>query len=153
LFSAFIDIGGDLYPRDGGSRQETIERLFGGDEEAFKSFEPASVIQAHGPYSGVAGWFIVSEDVPNFYRPPDPNPGSVPLPEPPANPSEHGLAATYLCELASDYGVECSVVSDPSKHDWPSAANAFPQALPWLAGRLGTPGAPAVPLPGAPGSS
>ena len=28
LFSAFIDIGGDLFPRDGGGRDETIERLF-----------------------------------------------------------------------------------------------------------------------------
>jgi S-formylglutathione hydrolase FrmB len=45
------------------------------------------------------------------------------------------------------------VVSDPGKHDWPSAASALPIALPWLAGRLGTTGVPAVPLPGAPGSS
>jgi S-formylglutathione hydrolase FrmB len=153
MFSAFLDIGGDLFPRDGGGKDETIDRLFGGDAEAFKSWEPASVIQAHGPYNGVAGWFVVGEQVPSLYRPPDPNPGSVPLPEPPANPSEHAAAAQYLCELASDFGVECAVVSDPGKHDWPSAASAFPLALPWLAGRLGTPGVPAVPLPGAPGSS
>jgi S-formylglutathione hydrolase FrmB len=153
LFSSFLDIGGDLFPRDGGGKDETIARLFGGDVEAFQSWEPATVIQAHGPYSGVAGWFVVGEEVPNMYRPPDPNPGSVPLPEPPHNPSDHPAAAQYLCELASDYGVECSVVSDPGKHDWPSAASAFPMALPWLAGRLGTPGVPQVPLPGAPGSS
>ena len=153
LFSAFIDIGGDLFPRDGGGRDETIARLFNGDEEAFRSWEPASVIQAHGPYPGTAGWFVVGEQVPNMYRPPDPNPGSAPLPEPPANPSDHAAAAQYLCELASDYGVECAVVSDPGKHDWPSAASAFPIALPWLAGRLGTPGVPTQPMPGAPGSS
>jgi S-formylglutathione hydrolase FrmB len=153
VFSSFVDIGGDLFPRDGGGRDETISRLYDGDVEAFKSWEPASVIQAHGPYNGVAGWFVVGEDVPPLYRPPDPNPGSVPLPVPPENPSEHAAAAQYLCELASDYGVECAVVSDPGKHDWPSAASAFPLALPWLAGRLGTPGVPTVPLPGAPGSS
>jgi S-formylglutathione hydrolase FrmB len=153
LFSSFVDIGGDLYPRDGGGKEETIARLFGGDAEAFKSFEPASVISAHGAYTGVAGWFVVSEEVPNFYRPPGPNPGSDPLTEPPANPSLHAVAAQYLCQLASGYGVECAVVSDPGKHDWPSAASAFPLALPWLAGRLGTPGVPAVPMPGAPGSS
>ena len=101
----------------------------------------------------MAGWFVVGEQVPNLYRPPDPNPGTVPLPYPPVNPSEHAAAAQYLCELASDYGVECAVVSDPGKHDWPSAASALPIALPWLAGRLGTPGVPTVPLPGAPGSS
>jgi S-formylglutathione hydrolase FrmB len=153
LFSAFIDIGGDLFPRDGGGRDETIARLFNGDEEAFKSWEPASVIKAHGPYPGTAGWFVVGEQVPNMYRPPDPNPGSAPLPEPPDVASDHAGAAQYLCELASDYGVECAVVSDPGKHDWPSAASAFPMALPWLAGRLGTPGVPAVPMPGAPGAS
>jgi S-formylglutathione hydrolase FrmB len=153
LFSSFVDIGGDLFPRDGGGRDETIARLFNGDEEAFKSWEPASVIQAHGPYPATAGWFVVGEQVPNMYRPPDPNPGSVPLPEPPTTASDHAGAAQYLCELASDYGVECAVVSDPGKHDWPSAASAFPMALPWLAGRLGTPGVPPSPMPGAPGSS
>jgi hypothetical protein len=35
----------------------------------------------------------------------------------------------------------------PGKHDWPFAAHAFASALPWLAGQLGTPGLPAVPLP------
>jgi predicted component of type VI protein secretion system len=34
------------------------------------------------------------------------------------------------------------------KHDWPFAANAFAAALPWLAGRLGTPGVRRTPLPG-----
>jgi len=153
LFSAFVDIGGDLFPRDGGGRDETIARLFNGDEEAFTSWEPASVIQAHGPYSSTAGWFVVGEQVPNMYRPPDPNPGTVPLPDPPTSPSDHAGAAQYLCELASDYGVECAVVSDPGKHDWPSAASAFPIALPWLAARIGTPDVPVVPMPGAPGSS
>jgi S-formylglutathione hydrolase FrmB len=152
-FRSFVDIGGDLFPRDGGGKEETIARLFGGDADAFKSFEPASVIPAHGPYPGVAGLFVVSEDVPNFYRSPDPNAGADPPPDPPTNPSLHAVAAQYLCQLASGYGVECGVVSDPGKHDWPSAASAFPLALPWLAGRLGTPGVPAVPMPGAPGSS
>jgi S-formylglutathione hydrolase FrmB len=153
LFSAFIDIGGDLFPRDGGGRDETIERLFNGDVDAFKSWEPASVIPAHGPYAGTAGWFVVGESVPNMYRPPDPNPGSEQLPDQPKTASDHAGAAQYLCELASDYGVECAVVSDPGKHDWPSAASAFPITLPWLAGKIGVPGVPALPMPGAPGSS
>jgi hypothetical protein len=39
------------------------------------------------------------------------------------------------------------VLTRPGKHDWPFAAQAFAPALPWLAGQLGTPGVPAIPLP------
>ena len=39
-------------------------------------------------------------------------------------------------------------MTQPGRHDWPFAAEAFADALPWLAGRLGTPGVPRVLLPG-----
>jgi hypothetical protein len=45
--------------------------------------------------------------------------------------------------------VECSVVAQGGKHDWQSGAQAFKDALPWLAGKIGTPAALQVPLPGA----
>jgi S-formylglutathione hydrolase FrmB len=35
----------------------------------------------------------------------------------------------------------------PGRHDWPFAAKAFAEALPWLAGQLGTPQVPRIPLP------
>lgn len=41
------------------------------------------------------------------------------------------------------------MVAQPGKHDWPFADRAFAAALPWLAGRLGTPGVPQIPLPDA----
>lgn len=40
-------------------------------------------------------------------------------------------------------------MAQSGKHDWQFAAKAFAAALPWLAGRLGTPGVPEIALPGA----
>ena len=50
--------------------------------------------------------------------------------------------------MGSAHGIRCAVVTQAGRHDWPFAAQAFADALPWLAGRLGTPGVPRVPLPG-----
>jgi S-formylglutathione hydrolase FrmB len=47
--------------------------------------------------------------------------------------------------------MECAVVPVAGNHDFSSAGTAFAAALPWLAGKLASPGAPAIPLPGAPG--
>jgi hypothetical protein len=38
-------------------------------------------------------------------------------------------------------------------HDLVTAAQIFGSSLPWLAGYLGTPGVPAIPLSGAPGGT
>ncbi len=150
LFSAFVDIDGDLFP-NAGVREQTIARLFGGDAEAFASFDPTAIIPAHGPYTGVAGWFSVSEDIPSFHRPATNDPAAAAGLTPSPYPNETAAAANYLCELGSKYGIECAVVAKPSDHDFPSAANVFADALPWLAAKLGTPGVPPVPLPGAGG--
>ncbi|GAQ36041.1 esterase [Mycobacterium pseudoshottsii JCM 15466] len=40
------------------------------------------------------------------------------------------------------------MVPQPGRHDWPFADQVFARALPWLAGQLGTPGVPRIPLPG-----
>jgi hypothetical protein len=40
-------------------------------------------------------------------------------------------------------------VAQRGKHDWQSGAQAFNDALRWLAGKIGTPGALQVPLQGA----
>jgi hypothetical protein len=50
--------------------------------------------------------------------------------------------------MAATNGVRCAVISQPGRHDWPFAAQAFDAALPWLAGRLATPLAPRITLPG-----
>ena len=147
LFSAFIDIDGDLRP-NAGTRQQTIDRLYGGDAAAFDDWDPAIVMTRHGFYSDVAGWFAVSE-------PPDAVTEAVsgaelrdqPAPDDPSgNPT---AAARTLCGTAAAHGIDCAVVPQEGRHDWPFAARAFASSLPWLAGRIGTPGVPEVPLPGA----
>jgi S-formylglutathione hydrolase FrmB len=133
LFGTFVDIAGDVGPNSG-DKAQTIARLFGGDANAWAAFDPATVIAQHGQYNGVSGLFEVaarSEGGPDM-----------------SNPEGQDHAAEVLSALASAHGIICSVLQLPGRHDWPFAAEAFGAALPWLAGRLATPGVPAVSLPG-----
>ncbi|MDP9165330.1 MAG: esterase family protein, partial [Actinomycetota bacterium] len=152
LFSGFVDVDGGLRP-DAGSKQQTIARLFGGDAAAFANFNPVRVMMtAHGAYGGLAGWFATSTTGHPVYRPAsseqpaDSNPDDV-------DPSDHAAVATFLCSVASAAGIPCAVVPVGGNHDFASAATAFRGALPWLAGRLGTPTVPVIDLPGAPPAS
>jgi S-formylglutathione hydrolase FrmB len=148
LFSAFVDIDGQLGPT-AGTKQQTISRLFGGDADAWAAFDPRTVITKHGAYSGLSAWFAVSVDTPTVYRAPT---SAAPPPTEAADPSseDHVAIANHLCQSASSHGIECAVVPNPGKHDFSSAASAFAAALPWLAGKLGTPGAARIAMPGAP---
>ncbi|WSE56439.1 alpha/beta hydrolase-fold protein [Mycolicibacterium sp. ND9-15] len=116
-FSAFDDIAGDLSPNSG-TREQTIDRLFDGNPAAYASFDPTTVINRHGRYSGVTGRFDVNT----------------------VDAAPQTDAANSLCSLGKVNGISCAVVVEPGKHDWPYAARAFAAALPWLAGQLGTPG-------------
>jgi S-formylglutathione hydrolase FrmB len=151
MFSAFVDVAGDFFP-NAGTKTQTIARLFGGDADAWTAFDPTTVINRHGPYNDVAGWFAVSSD-----GPPTPrrdfaigDAGSMRLAgrEAAANPSNQTAAAYSLCALGRANGIDCAVLPQPGKHNWPFADRAFAAALPWLAGQLGTPGVPRIPLPG-----
>jgi hypothetical protein len=72
------------------------------------------------------------------------------MPPPVGDPDDLDPAiADYLCSPASSAGVECAVVPRNRGHDFGTAARVFSAALPWLAGRLGTPTAAAVTLPSA----
>ena len=148
LFSGFVDIDGDLFPNVG-FREQTIPRLFGGDADAFASFDPSEVMAKHGPYTGIAGWFALSGDPapPTAYHD-----GTVGAGDPGPIPytADKDTGANYLCALASRYGIECSVVGIQGHHTWQFAATAFADALPWLAAKLHTPGVAQTPLPGAP---
>jgi S-formylglutathione hydrolase FrmB len=148
LFSAFVDISGNLGPETG-TKAQTIARLFGGNADAWAAFDPTTVIAKHGRYSGVSGWFDVSANTPPKRRhgisvtdAGDTTPTSRQ-----AKPGDQTAAAESLCELGRANGINCTIVAQPGKHDWPFASNAFASALPWLAGRLGTPGVPQIPSP------
>jgi hypothetical protein len=88
------------------------------------------------------------------YRSATTNTGSADIAEPgdEENIMEPAVVADYMCSLASSYGIECAVVPKPGKHDHSTAGVIFASALPWLAGKIGTPGVPKEFLPGAPSS-
>jgi S-formylglutathione hydrolase FrmB len=130
MFSAFEDIAGDIGPNSG-NKEQTISRLFGGNANAWAAFDPTTVITKHGPYAGVAGWFDVNGSAATIQR----------------AKNDQVAAANSLCSLGAANGIDCALVSQPGKHDWPFAARAFATALPWLAGRIGTPDVPPTPLP------
>jgi S-formylglutathione hydrolase FrmB len=156
LFSSFVDISGNMGP-DAGTKAQTIARLFGGNADAWAVFDPTTVITKHGRYNGVSGWFDISSS-----NPPKRHRGLAATAagevgasgqDAIANPNDQTAAAESLCELGRANGMNCAIVAQPGKHDWPFASNAFTAALPWLAGRLGTPGVPRIALPDAPPSA
>lgn len=144
LFSAFVDIAGDFRPNIGG-KDQTIAQLFGGDTAAWVDFDPLTVMTRHGRYTGLSGWF----DIPtppgahNVAQAGDPSLASTAA----ANPEGQDAAAHALCTIAKANGISCAVVTQPGKHDWPFAAQAFDASLPWLASALGTPGVEPTRLP------
>lgn len=137
LFSAFVDIAGDLGPNSG-TKAQTIRRLFGGDTDAWAAFDPSTVIARHGQYRAVSGLFEIPA-----------RSGGIGANSPDAaNPEGQDHAAEVLSRLGSAHGIDCSVLQLAGLHDWPFAAWAFRAALPWLAGQLGAPGVPVIALPG-----
>ena len=104
MFSTFEDIAGDIGPNSG-TKDQTIARLFGGNADAWAAFDPTTVITKHGPYSGISGWFDVNGSTATIQR---------------AKNDQAG-AANSLCALGAANGINCAVVSQPGKHDWPFA--------------------------------
>lgn len=147
-FSAFVTLDGQLGP-NAGTKKQTIARLFGGDADAWAAFDPRTIVEGRRQYDDLAAWIGVSDQVPTVHRPAGSGSASAEsLGDWNTYSEDHDKTANQLCELLSAHGVECSVVGYPGGHDFPSAANGFRDALPWLAGRLDTPGVAPVALPG-----
>lgn len=145
LFSAFVDIAGDRSPNVG-PKDVTVAKLYGGNQAAWAAFDPITVMARHGRYAGLSGWFDVpgSTETRTVAEQANPTPAAG---DPNANPEGQDAAARALCAAAVGNGIDCAVVTQPGRHDWPFAADAFTAALPWLAGTLGTPSVEPVPLP------
>jgi S-formylglutathione hydrolase FrmB len=151
LFHSFVDIAGDTGP-NAGTHDQTVARLYGGNEQAWAEFDPATVMAKHGPYKGVSGWFAISTDKPTQHKF-DMGGDAVGLGgrDAAGMQTDQTEAANTLCALGRANGITCSVVPTTGRHDWPLATNVFTASLPWLAGAVHTPGFPAIPLPaGAP---
>lgn len=147
LFSAFVDIAGDRGPNVG-PKDQSVARLFGGDQAAWAAFDPVTVMTKHGHYTGLSGWFDVpvSSGPRNVAEQANPT-LTVSSIDPAANPEGQDAAAKSLCAVGTANGITCAVVTQEGKHDWPFAAQAFATALPWLASTVGTPGVEPVQLP------
>jgi S-formylglutathione hydrolase FrmB len=153
LFSSFVDIAGNMGP-DAGTKAQTIARLFGGSTDAWDEFDPATVIRRHGRYDGVSGWFAISSDnAPKRYHSLSvaADSGAIGMggQDNIRYSDDQTAAAERLCKLGRTNGIDCAVVAQPGKHDWPFASRAFATALPWLAGELETPEVPLIALPSA----
>ncbi len=116
LFGAFVDIAGDLGP-NAGTKDQTVDRLYGGDTGAWSEFDPATAITRHAVYSDLSGRFVV----PTATQPTD----------------GYLTAARTLCDLGRSRGIDCDVLIRPGRHVWPFAAAAFAESLSWLAAALG----------------
>ncbi|WP_284236227.1 alpha/beta hydrolase [Mycobacterium antarcticum] len=153
MFSTFEDIAGDLAPNSG-TKQQTIDRLFGGNAAAYAAFDPTTVITRHGPYTGLSGWFDIngsgSSGGPTVMNAANADGTGLGGKDAATHVSDQAAAANSLCALGAANGISCAVVMQPGRHDWPFAEQAFGAALPWLAGKVGTPGVPVIGLPGPP---
>ncbi|WP_073695142.1 alpha/beta hydrolase-fold protein [Mycobacterium sp. ST-F2] len=136
LFSTFVDIAGDLSPNIG-TRDQTIARLFGGDEAKWAEFDPTTVMRRHGRYHGISALFEIPGTT-GACSAPGPGVAHDRL----ANPEGQDVAAETLCAIAQRHGIDSEVRALPGLHDWGFAAEAFTDSLPWIASELGTPGAP-----------
>ena len=63
------------------------------------------------------------------------------------NPGDQTDGRELAVRLGARQRDHCAVIAQPGKHDWPFASQVFASALPWLAGQIGTPDVPQIPLP------
>ncbi len=124
-FSAFGDYSGLVGPRLGDTNADTtstVAQLFGGSQQAFAAHEPSTLL-GERRYPRLGGWFEVGDA--------DTEP----------------LAATWaLVPAARAAGIRtCVVIVPGGGHTFAVWSDAFQRSLPWLAGRIGLPGAATPP--------
>jgi hypothetical protein len=126
MFSAFVDIAGDYFP-NAGNKTQTIARLFGGNADAWATFDPTTVIDRHGPYNARGrlvrdlvgqGTAVQRRD---FAMTDAGSQCGWSVARPPPTRATRSAAAYSLCALGRANGIDCAVVAQTGKHDWPFA--------------------------------
>ncbi|WP_210506020.1 esterase family protein [Naasia sp. SYSU D00057] len=111
LFGALLDIAGEEAPSLG-SVEETIERGFGGDEDAYRAATPAAILQANAPYEDSVALFAAGE-----------------------RDRKYSASMRTVSALAAEAGMAVTVLVSPgTAHDWNTARyglrEGFAQLLP-----------------------
>ena len=149
MFSAFVDIAGDLAPNSG-TKAQTIapalrrqRRRLGGVRPDHRHHQTRPVHRACR-----AGSRSPATAGPQHTTSPAANTGAIGLGgrDATGNPGDQTMAANSLCALGSANGIDCAVVAQPGKHDWPFAARAFACGAAVAGRRDRHPGDPVVPL-------
>ncbi|WP_219151417.1 alpha/beta hydrolase family protein [Amycolatopsis sp. TNS106] len=112
VFPTFVDISGQDEPTLG-SRARTVDEIFGGDEQAFRRFNPVDLLTTHS-YPGSAGVFSVGRS------------DSVFLPQ-----------QKRVFEAAQRNGIKVTWRETPGAHNWQAWSAGLSDSLAWLAGRMG----------------
>ncbi len=165
LFDNFVDIAGDLGPTVG-DKQQTVDRLYGGNTAAWAHFDPMTVLAHHGPYADTAGWFANSNGVGAFrpggnHRPGGGGPGG-------GGPGGGGQGggrrgggggmnyqdqmaeARELSAAMAKVGILTTLHTYSGGHTWQFASRAFTESLPWMDARLRGLPQPNLPQPNQP---
>jgi enterochelin esterase-like enzyme len=114
IYRNFIDISGlEDATLDIGQRQQTIDKIFGGNEAKFKAINPKDIMSGK-KFPDTSGWFIAgSEDN-------DTNPGQ-----------------QRLNKIAQAAGMDTQFWESPGTgHDWATAVNGLTHTMPWSAKQM-----------------
>ncbi|MGF6882575.1 S-formylglutathione hydrolase FrmB [Nocardia sp. GAS34] len=147
-FHTFVDIAGDVGP-DSGTKDQTVTRLYGGNEALWEQFDPMTVMQKHGQYTGIAGLY---DDLTATHFDRSKLPKGFTMPKVSEDQigkggqddmggggnSEVG-AAEKLCAENKKVGIECTIHTTQGGHTWQFAEAAFDSSLAWVTARVGLP--------------
>jgi S-formylglutathione hydrolase FrmB len=135
---------GDRGP-NAGTKQQTIKRLYDRNAASWDAYDPRTVMARHGPYSGVAGYFDDSQE-PSDDKTKDLPDAHKELLAPAGygwhrdgNQLREEGAAPELCAAAAAVNIGCILRVYTGDHNWQFGAQAFSDAMPWIAQRVHTP--------------
>lgn len=112
VYGSFLDISGQDEPTLG-SRQETVQKAFGGDEAAFDAVDPMHVM-ARTKFPDTAAAFVVG-----------------------AGDGEFGPQQRKVHQAALAAGMKATFQTVPGGHDWNTFRAGLGVNIPWLAQQTG----------------
>ncbi|MFD0572113.1 alpha/beta hydrolase-fold protein [Kitasatospora gansuensis] len=112
VYGTFLDISGQEEPTLG-SRQETVQKAFGGDQAAFEAVDPLHVM-ARKKFPDTAAAFVVGD-----------------------GDGEYGPQQRKVYQAAQAAGMQAHFQTVPGGHDWNTFRAGLGVNIPWLAQQAG----------------